>query len=87
MPALGAERDLRDVAVRADSVIGFTENPRERHALPTADVASIERRQVSVGRTAGLVVGAAAVTTFVAFGLAMRDLSNSINAVPTPRVP
>jgi hypothetical protein len=83
----GAELSLRDVSVRSDSAVGYTAGPRDRRAVPITDVASIERRQLSVGRTAGVVVGAAAVTTIVAFGLAMRDLSNSINAVPAPRVP
>jgi hypothetical protein len=83
----GAELSLRDVSVRSDSALGYTGNPRERRAVPMADVASIERRQFSVGRTAGLVLGAVAVTTFVAYGLAIRDLGNSINAAPAPRVP
>jgi hypothetical protein len=83
----GAELSLRDVRVRGDSVVGYAGDPRERRAVPIADVASIERRRLSVGRTAGIVVGAAAVTTIVAFGLAMRDLGNSINAVPAPHVP
>jgi len=83
----GAELSLRDVTVRSDSVIGYTESPREPRALPAADVASIDQRKLSVGRTVAVVVGAAAITTVVAFGLAMRDLSNSINAVPAPRVP
>ena len=83
----GAELSLRDARVRSDSVVGYADDPRERRALPIGDVASIERRQLSVGRTAGLVLGAAAVTTFVAAGLAVRDLGNSINAVPAPRVP
>src|SRR4051794_18584634 len=80
-----AELSLRDVSVRSDSVVGYTESPRERRAVPAVDVVSIDRRQLSVGRTAGLVVGAAAVITFVAYGLAIRDLGNSINAVPAPR--
>jgi hypothetical protein len=83
----GSELPLRDVTVRVDSVIGYSGNPRERRARPVADVVSIDRRTFSAGRTAGVVVGAAAVTTFVAFGLAVRDLGNSINAVPTPRIP
>ena len=41
----------------------------------------------SVGRTAGLVIGVAAVTTFVIAGLTVREFGNSINAVPVPRVP
>jgi hypothetical protein len=83
----GAELSLRDVSVRGDSAVGYTDNPHERRAVPITDVASIEQRKLSVGRTAAVVVGVAAVTTIVAFGLAMRDLSNSINAVPAPRVP
>ena len=83
----GGELTLREVTVRSDSVIGLAESPRERRALPRADVASIDRRQLSVGRTAGLAVGAAAVTVIVAYGMALGELGKSINAVPAPRVP
>ena len=83
----GAELSLREVTVRGDSVIGYTESPRERRALPVADVASMDRRSLSAGRTAAVVVGAAAVTTIVALGLAIRDFGNSINVVPAPGAP
>ena len=83
----GAELALRDVTVSSDSVSGLAGSPRERRALPRADVVSIDQQQFSVGRTTALVVGAAAAITFVAAGLAIRDFGNSINAVPAPRVP
>ena len=75
------------MTVRSDSVIGLTQNPSERRAFPVADVAAIERRQLSAGRTAGLAVGAAAVLVVVAYGMAFGELQKSINAVPAPRVP
>jgi len=83
----GGEITLRDVTVSRDSVIGSTQSPSERRAFPVADVASIDQRKLSVGRTTALVVGTAAAITFVAAGLAVRDFGNSINAVPAPRVP
>jgi hypothetical protein len=83
----GAELALREVTVSSDSVIGLSGSPRERRALPRADVVSIDRRQLSVGRTAGLVVGVAAVTVIVAYGMAFSELQKSINAIPAPRVP
>jgi hypothetical protein len=83
----GTELSLRDVDVRSDSVTGYSGSPRERRALSAGDVASIDRRQLSVGRTAALALGAAAAITFVAAGLAVRDFGDAINAVPSPRVP
>ena len=83
----GAELVLRDATVRSDSVIGYTESPRERRALPVADVASIDRHSLSAGRTAGVVVGGAAVAAVVMYGLAFSAFQKSINAVPAPRVP
>lgn len=51
----GTELPLRDVTVGADSVIGYDEDSHERRARPVADVGSIDRLQVSAGRTAAVV--------------------------------
>jgi hypothetical protein len=61
----GATLPLRDVTVRADSVIGYSENVRERRAVPVADVTSIHRRQFSAVRTT-MAVGATAVVALAA---------------------
>ena len=61
----GSELPLRDVTVRADSVIGYSESTRERRALPAADVASIHRRQLSAVRTT-MAVGTTAVLALAA---------------------
>lgn len=82
-----AQLTLSDVTVRADSVIGFFGDTRERRAVPVADVTSIERRQVSAGRTAGVVVGSAALAFVVMLGVAIASLGGSINAVPAPSAP
>lgn len=47
--------ELRDATVRADSVVGLVGG--ERRAIARADVARIEARKVSAGRTVGLVGG------------------------------
>jgi len=82
-----AQLTLSDVTVRADSVIGFFGDARERRAVAAADVTSIERRQVSVGRTAAVVVGSAAVAFVVVLGMTIAEFGNSINAVPAPSAP
>jgi len=65
----GAELPLRDVTVRADSVIGYSDNPRERRALPVSDIASIHRRQFSAVRTTMAVGATAFVGLFALVGL------------------
>ena len=76
----GAELVLRDATVRSDSVIGYTEGPRDRRALSVADVASIDRRSLSAGRTAGVVVGGAAVAVVVMYGLPLRNPKRTVDA-------
>lgn len=71
----GSEIQLHDVTVSADSVIGFPGAGRERRAVPVADVASIERRQLSAARTAALVVGTATVATLVLVGAAWASVA------------
>lgn len=83
----GDELSLEDVKVRSDSVIGYSVGSREWRAFPVANVASIDRRAVSAGRTAGVVVGTAAVAFVVIYGLAFSSFEKSINAAPAPHVP
>jgi hypothetical protein len=82
-----AQLTLRDVTVRHDSVIGFFGDARERRAVPVADVTSIDRRQVSAGRTTAAVVGSAAAAFVVMLGLAIAAFSGDVHAVPAPSVP
>ncbi len=83
----GAELPLRDVTVRADSVIGYAGDARERRAVPVADVASIDHRQLSPVRTAAAVGGTAVVAFVVVLGVAIGQLGGDINAAPAPSVP
>src|SRR6478609_2735189 len=79
-----AARSLRDVTVRSDSVIGFAADGRERRAIPSAEVASIEHREVSVLRT-GAAMGATAAVGYVAFiCIAFARLGPNWTAVPSP---
>ena len=83
----GAELTLHDVTVRTDSVIGFVGDARERRAYATPDVVSIARRELSVGRSSIVVVGAVAVAFLVVLGAAIGQLGNNIGATPAPSVP
>lgn len=62
----GTEISLRDVTIRADSVIGFADDGRARRAIPLAEVASVEHREVSVLQT-GTVIALTAAVAYVAF--------------------
>jgi len=83
----GGEFSLEDVKVRSDSVLGYSAGSHEWHAFPVGNVASIERRGISAGRTAAVVVGVAAVASFVMYGLAFSSFQKSINAVPSAGAP
>ena len=83
----GTEISLHDVTVRSDSVIGFAGDARERRAFPTPDVASIAQRELSVGRSSIVVVGAVAIAFLVMVGAAIGQLGNNIGATPAPSVP
>lgn len=83
----GGEFSLEDVKVRSDSVLGYSAGSHEWHAFPVGNVASIERRGVSAGRTAAVVVGTAAVGAVVIYGLAYASFLKSVNAVPAPGAP
>ncbi len=61
----GTQPSLRDVRVRSDSVVGFAGNLWVRRAIPAADVVFIERHEVSTRRTSALLLGTAAVASFV----------------------
>jgi hypothetical protein len=64
----GTELPLRDVTVGADSVIGYDEDSNERRAHPVADVGSIDRLQVSAGRSAA-VAGSSVVVLAAVVGV------------------
>ena len=82
----GTEISLHDVTVRSDSVIGFA-GARERRAFPAPDVVSIAQRELSVGRSSIVVVGAVAIAFLVMVGAAIGQLGNNIGATPAPSVP
>ena len=62
----GSEMSLREVTVRADSVIGYADDWHERRAIPFAYVMRIERQQVSIARTGALLISAAAASVLIA---------------------
>jgi len=66
----GSRLPLRDVTLGTDSVIGYGEDAHERHAHPVAAVASVDRLQVSAGRTA-VVVGTSVVAVAALVGAAL----------------
>jgi len=72
----GSHLPLREVTVGADSVIGYGEDSHERQARPAADVASIDRLQVSAGRSALVVISAAAAITALAAASLASTASN-----------
>lgn len=58
---------LRDARVAGDSLVGTTDDKARLHvAMPVADVASVDTREVSAARTAGLGVGAVGALLAVA---------------------
>jgi hypothetical protein len=82
----GTQISLHDVSVRSDSVIGFAGDARERRAFPTPDVVSIAQRELSVGRSSIVVVGAVVIAFLVMVGAAIGQLGNNIGATPAPSV-
>ena len=82
----GTEISLHDVTVRSDSVIGGA-GARDRRAFPAPDVVSIAQRELSVGRSSIVVVGAVTVAFLVVLGAAIGQLGNNIGATPAPSVP
>jgi hypothetical protein len=80
----GSETSLRDVTVRADSVIGFADDGRERRAIPFAEVAMIERREVSILRTGAVMVATVAIGYVAFVAAAFASLGPNWTAVPTP---
>ena len=75
----GSRIELRDVVVRADSVLGRSGETAARIALARAQITTIETRAVSTLRTVSLVVGVAAVVTVFAIGKAISELSSDIH--------
>lgn len=65
---------LNAVQVRDDSVVGFAGAERARRAIARADVARIETRQVSAGRTTLGVIGGVAVLYLVLYAIALNSV-------------
>jgi hypothetical protein len=79
----GTVLSLRDVTVRSDSVIGFTDDGRERRAIPAGEVAWIEQREVSVLQTGALLLATAAVAYVAIVIAALSRLGPNWTAVPS----
>jgi hypothetical protein len=74
--------ELRYVVVGSDSVIGYTGENRTRMAFAHAQVARVETRGVSIGRTGAVAGGVVAVVALVALIAVARALSQ-FNAAPS----
>lgn len=72
----GTELPLSDVTVGADSVTGYDEDSHERRARAVADVGSIDRLQVSAGRTA-VVVGSSVLVLAALAGVVAASVFGS----------
>ena len=77
----GTELPLSDVTVGADSVTGYDEESRERRARAVADVGSIDRLQVSAGRTAVVVGSTVLVLAAVAGVLAASMFGSGVGTL------
>ena len=77
----GTELPLSDVTVGADSVTGYDEDSHERRARAVADVGSIDRLQVSAGRTA-VVVGSTVLVLAALAGVAVASMLGSDVSTP-----
>ncbi|HET9799799.1 MAG TPA: hypothetical protein VFP90_17505, partial [Gemmatimonadaceae bacterium] len=71
---------LSAVHVREDSVVGFVGAERVRRAIARDDVARIETRQVSAGRTTLGVIGGVAVVFLVLSAIALNSVLTDWNA-------
>jgi hypothetical protein len=65
---------LNAVQVRDDSVVGFAGAERARRAIARTDVARIETRLVSAGRTTLGVIGGVAVLYLVLYAIALNSV-------------
>jgi len=79
----GTALPLTDVTVRPDSVIGFAGAERTRVAVAQPQVERVETRNVSVGRTIGLVGGVLAVLALAAL-IAIAQTFSEFSAAPSP---
>jgi hypothetical protein len=80
----GTRRLLHDVTVRADSVVGHAGADRARVAVARTEVESVQTRELSVGRTLGLVGGVLAVLALVALVAVVKAFSEGFTAAPSP---
>jgi hypothetical protein len=85
----GTTLTLIDVTLRPDSVIGVAGAERARVAVEQQKVDRVETRNVSVGRTIGLVGGVLAVAALAALVAVAQILSEGFAAAraPLPSVP
>ena len=79
----GTTLSLIDVTVRPDSVIGFAGAERTRVAVAQPQVERVETKNVSVGRTIGLVGGVLAVVALAAL-IAIAKTFSEFTAAPSP---
>jgi hypothetical protein len=79
----GTTLSLTDVTIRPDSVIGFAGAERTRVAVAQPQVERVETRDVSMGRTLGLVGGVLAVLVLAAL-IAIAQTFSEFTAAPSP---
>ena len=79
----GTTFSLIDVTARPDSVIGFAGAERTRVAVAQPQVERLETRDLSVGRTLGLVGGVLAVVALAAL-IAVIQALGEFTAAPSP---
>jgi hypothetical protein len=79
----GVRIALRDVTVRADSVVGFAGSDRTRVAVARSEVAQVESRGVSVGRTLAVLGGVVAIVAIAALA-AVASALGDFTAAPSP---
>ena len=80
----GTRHSLHDVTVRADSVIGHAGAERTRVAVARAEVASVQTRQLSAGRSIALVGGVLAVVVLAALVAVVKAFGEGFTAAPSP---
>ncbi len=67
---------LTSATVGADSIIGLLEGTATRTAIARTDVRSVDRREVSPVRTAGLAIGSKVLIAWIALSVAIASLAS-----------
>ena len=70
----GSILTLTNSTVRNDSLVGVIEYSSVVAAVPLSDVAHVEMREESFGRSLGLLAGLAALGVLITFVLALRQI-------------